>query len=152
MLKMNEKILYKDEFYSIQGAIFEVHNVMGSGFLEAVYQECLEKEFSLRSIPFESQKGLALTYKGDPLKQKYIPDFICHGKIIVELKASKNLTEEHRAQVINYLQATGYELGLLVNFSSYPKVAITRILNTEIPINHSCGSCYSDAKNEFTTT
>jgi len=149
---MNEKILYKNECYSIQGAIFEVHNIMGNGFLEAVYQECLEKEFALRSIPFEAQKGLALTYKGDPLKQKYIPDFICHGKIIIELKASKNLTEEHRAQVINYLQATGYELGLLVNFSSYPKVTITRILNTEISIDHSCGSRYSDAKNEFTTT
>ena len=149
---MNEKILYKDECYSIQGAIFEVHNIMGNGFLEAVYQECLEKEFVLRNIPFDAQKGLPLTYKGAPLKQKYIPDFICHGKIIVELKASKNLAEEHRAQVINYLQATGYELGLLVNFSSYPKVTISRILNTEISIDHSCGSRYSDAKNEFTTT
>jgi GxxExxY protein len=131
MPKFSPTIIFKDESYAIQGAIFEVHNVMGNGFLEAVYQECLEKEFRLRNIPFEAQNGLQLAYKGDPLKQKYIPDFVCYGKIIVELKACKALTEEHRAQVINYLHATDFKLGMLVNFSAYPKTTVMRILNTD---------------------
>ena len=121
------KIIYKEECYSIQGAVFEVYREMGCGFLEAVYQECLEKELSKRNIPFISQKELKLFYKGEELIQKYKPDLICFDKIILELKAVKEIAPEHKAQVINYLKATGYKLGLLVNFGIYPKAEIVRL-------------------------
>jgi len=123
----HEKILFKEECYDIQGAIFEVYREMGCGFLESVYQECLEKELSKRGIPFVAQQELQLTYKGEPLQQTYRPDLICYGQIIVELKALKDIAPEHKAQVINYLKATGIKLGLLVNFGTYPKASITRL-------------------------
>jgi len=123
----HEKILFKEECYQIQGTIFEVYREMGCGFLEAVYQECLERELMTRGIPFVTQPDLTLRYKGEPLKQTYKPDFICYGKIIVELKAIKEVAPEHKAQVINYLKATGMKLGLLVNFGTYPKANITRL-------------------------
>jgi GxxExxY protein len=127
---MNQnKLIYAEEAYEIQGAIFEVYKVIGCGFLEAVYQECLEKEFTLQDIPFESQIELKIDYKGQILKQTYKPDFICFDKIIVEIKAVKELTKEHQAQVINYLKATDMRLGLLVNFGSYPKAEIKRLIN-----------------------
>lgn len=128
---MRNDIVYKEESYKIQGAIFEVYKEIGSGFLEAVYQECLEKEFKSQGIPFESQVFLDIEYKGELLTQKYKPDFICYDNIIVELKAVKELANEHQAQVINYLKATEMELGLLVNFCSYPKVEIKRLINLE---------------------
>ena len=105
--KKHEKILFKEESYALQGAIFEVYREMGCGFLESVYQECLEKELSKRGIPFVTQQELQLTYKGEPLQQTYRPDLICYGQIIVELKAVKDIAPEHKAQVINYLKATG---------------------------------------------
>ena len=123
----HEKILFKEESYALQGAIFEVYREMGCGFLESVYQECLEKELSKRGIPFVTQQELQLTYKGEPLQQTYRPDLICYGQIIVELKAVKDIAPEHKAQVINYLKATGMKLGLLVNFGTYPKASITRL-------------------------
>ena len=124
----DDKILFKDECYAIQGAIFEVYRVMGCGFLEAVYQECLELEFGLQGIPFQPQVRLALAYKGRALKQQYVPDFVCFGKIILEIKAVSQLNDEHRAQVYNCLRATGYKLGLLVNFGHYPAVEYERIV------------------------
>ena len=126
----HEKVLFSDECYAIQGAIFDVYKTMGCGFLEAVYQECLEKEFTKRTIPYQPQVELQLNYKGEQLKQTYKPDFICYEKIIIEIKAVKELGAEHKAQLLNYLKATGLELGLLVNFGSYPKTEITRIANT----------------------
>lgn len=123
-----EKILFKDESFAIQGAVFEVYREMGCGFLEAVYQECLEMELTRREIPFQSQVGLVLTYKGETLAQVYRPDLVCYGKIIVELKATRELGDEHRAQVFNYLRATGFRLGLLVNFGHYPKATVERII------------------------
>ena len=122
------KILYKEEVFAIQGAIFDVYREMGCGFLEPVYQECLERELKERDIPFQSQKELILTYKGQPLEQRYKPDFICLDKIIVELKAVSELSNEHKAQLFNYLKATGLKLGLLVNFGHYPKTQIERII------------------------
>lgn len=127
---VDEKVLFPEESYAIQGAIFDVYREMGCGFLEAVYQECLEKEFRSRQLPFEAQKELVLSYKGEQLAQTYKPDFICHGKIIVELKAVKEIVPEHKAQLLNYLKTTGLELGLLVNFGAYPKAEIVRIANT----------------------
>ena len=126
--EINEKILYKDECYAVQGAIFEVYRELGCGFLEQVYQECLEKELCLRKIPFESQKELEIKYKGQILKQHYKPDLICYNKIIIELKAVKDISKEHEAQIFNYLKATGLFLGLLVNFGHYPKATIKRII------------------------
>jgi len=122
------EIVYKDESYRIMGACFEVYNEKGCGFLEGVYQECLEIELGLHDILFQAQKELALNYKGKPLRQVYKPDFICFDKIIVELKAVSRLTDEHRAQVHNYLKATGMQLGLLVNFGYYPKLEYERIV------------------------
>lgn len=124
----HEKILYKDESYIIQGAVFEVYREMGNGFLESVYQECLERELIAKSATFVVQPELRLHYKSNLLKQTYRPDFICFEKIIVELKAVKELAPEHKAQIINYLKATGLRLGLLVNFGSHPKAQIERII------------------------
>lgn len=128
--EIHEKILYKDECYAIQGAIFEVYKEMGYGFLEAVYQECLKKEFLRQEIPFKAQVELQLTYKGQLLEQSFKPDFICYRKIIIELKSVKEIASEHKAQILNYIKATGLELGLLVNFGSYPKAQIIRMANS----------------------
>lgn len=125
-----EGVLFKDESYAIQGAIFEVYRTLGCGFLENVYQECLEKEFEARGIIFEAQKELTLFYKGVQLQQAYKPDFICHGKIIVELKAVRETAPEHKAQLLNYLKATQLELGILANFGSYPKPELIRMANS----------------------
>jgi GxxExxY protein len=122
------ELLYRAESYKIIGACFEVYKEKGSGFVEPVYQECLELELGLQKIPFSPQQHLPLSYKGIPLKQRYIPDFICYGKIIVELKAVTELVDEHRAQVHNYLKATGYRLGLLVNFGHHPHLEYERII------------------------
>ena len=96
--------------------------------MEAVYQECLARELVEHGVPFVAQPELLLHYKGEPLRQTYRPDFICFECIIVEIKAVKELTNEHRAQAFNYLKATGLELALLVNFGHYPKVEIERIV------------------------
>jgi GxxExxY protein len=119
---------FEEESYRIRGAVFEVYGEMGCGFLEPVYQECCEKEFGRQEIPFVAQQPLVLHYKGDRLEQTYKPDFICFECVVVELKAVKQLTDEHRAQVHNYLKATGHELGLLVNLGHYPGVEIERIV------------------------
>jgi len=121
-------MLFKEESYRIIGACFEVYKEMGCGFLEAVYQECLEMELARQGIPFRSQVELGLQYKGTPLIQVYIPDFICFEQIIVEIKAVSTLDDAHRAQLHNYLKATGHRLGLLVNFGHYPKVEYERIV------------------------
>ncbi len=122
------EVLFKSESYKIVGACFEVYNEQGCGFVEPVYQECLEIEFGLQVIPFHAQRKLQLRYKGKPLKQVYIPDFICFDQIIVEIKAVKTLCNEHRAQVHNYLKGTGFRLGLLVNFGHHPKLEYERIV------------------------
>jgi GxxExxY protein len=124
---MNELIL-KEECYRVMGACFEVYKEKGCGLLEAVYQECLELEFGLQAIPSVAQSSLALSYKGVPLQQTYRADFVCFGTVLVEIKAVSALVDEHRAQVINYLHATGLRVGLLVNFGHYPKVEWERIV------------------------
>ena len=129
-MAMDSKLIFPDESYAIRGACMEVYKAMGVGFLEAVYQECLEMEFKRRNIPFVTQKSLTLFYQGQVLRHTYKPDFICYGKIIVERKAVSKLADEHQAQGMNYLRATGYELCLLVNFGHYPLIEIIRIANT----------------------
>ena len=125
---MGNNLIYEEESYQIIGACFEVYREKGCGFLEPVYQECLEIELRLRGVAFIPQKPLTLEYKGCPLRARYQPDFICQEKIILELKAASELADEHRAQVQNYLKATGFKLGLLVNFGHYPKVQLERIV------------------------
>ena len=122
-------IIYKQESYLITGACFEVYNQKGSGFLEPVYQECLNIELELQQLPFTEKPALQLSYKGHVLKKSYEPDFVCYGKIILEIKAVSQLTDEHRAQVHNYLRATGYKLGLLVNFGHHGELEYERIVN-----------------------
>ena len=127
---MKAEIIFKQESYRIIGACLEVYREKGCGFLEAVYQECVGIELRLQGIAFVAQKPLALDCKGTPLDARYEPDFVCCEKIILELKAIKSLTDEHRAQVQNYLKATGFQLGLLVNFGHYPKLEVERIVST----------------------
>jgi len=125
------QIICKKESYAIIGACFEVYNTKGCGFLEPVYQECLAIEFEHQRIPAISKPLLTLSYRDRVLRQTYQPDFVCFEKIILELKAVSTLADEHRAQLLNYLHATGFELGLLVNFGHYPKLEYERIAKTE---------------------
>ena len=116
------ELIYKEESYKIIGACFKVYKEMGCGFLEPVYQECLEKELTLQGIPFDAQKIVELNYKGQKLDKIYKPDFLCFDKIIIEIKAVSKLNNEFRAQIINYLNATNMRLGLLINFGYFPKI------------------------------
>ena len=120
------ELLYAEEVYAIQRAVFDVYKNIGTGFLEAVYQECLEMELAKRNIPFKAQSEIVISYKGTPLKQTYKADIVCYDKIILELKAVKALLPEHAAQIQNYLRATGMRLGLLINFCHSPGVEIKR--------------------------
>ncbi len=110
-------LIYPKESYVIMGCLMAVHRELGCGFLEKVYQEALEREFAAAGVPFEREKRLKINYKGKPLEQEYIADFVCFNKIIIELKTVSVLAPIHKAQVLNYLKATGYELGILANFA-----------------------------------
>ena len=121
-------LINENETYAILGACFEVYKEKGCGFLEAVYQECLEIEFSLRNLPSRSLVVLPLWYKGRKLEKTYVADFICFNQVLVELKAVSALTDEHRAQVQNYLHATGLRVALLINFGHFPKVEHERFV------------------------
>ena len=107
---------FEEETYQIIGAAMKVHGILGPGFTEKVYQEALAIEFAERKIPFEREKEIHATYKGVVLEGTYIPDFICYNKIIVELKAVKELDDVHRSQAINYAKVAGFKLSLLINF------------------------------------
>lgn len=124
---MESNLLYKKECYQIMGACFEVYKEKGCGFAEAVYQECLDIEFEYQQIPYSAQHSIRLKYKDRELTQFYVADFFCFNSIIVEIKAVSELSDEHRAQVINYLKATKATLGLIVNFGHYPKIQWERI-------------------------
>lgn len=123
-------ILFEKESYAIVGACFAVYQAKGCGFTEPIYQECLEIEFEHLGLAVVAQPQLPMTYRGRTLKHRFVPDFICYEKIILEIKALSKLTDEHRAQVLNYLHATGHQLGLLVNFGHFPKVEYERIANS----------------------
>ncbi len=109
-------MIYKDESFRIIGAAMEVHKILGNGFFEQVYQDALEYEFQLRSVPYEREKCIQIPYKGIILNRTFVPDFICFEKVIFELKAVAELSKTHEAQLLNYLKASGFRLGFLVNF------------------------------------
>jgi len=122
-------LIYSSESYSLVGAFFDVYNEMGSGFLEAVYQEALGLELENRKVSFVEQPKLEIRYKGNPLTQHYQPDFVAYSKIIIEIKAVKSLEDIHRAQLHNYLKATSFKLGFLVNFGAPKDLIYERIIN-----------------------
>lgn len=130
-MQEQQNILYKSESYEIIGACFEVYNELGSGFTEPVFQEVLEMEFAMREIPFKAQVDLPIFYKEEPLKHCFRADFLCFENIIVEIKAVSLLTGEHRAQVMNYLHAGRFQLGLLVNFGMHPRLEHERLANSK---------------------
>ncbi len=122
------KLILEQETHRILGACFKVYKEKGCGFVEPVYQECRELELTRQDIEFYAQKEIGLTYKGRLLKQTFRADFVCFGNVIVEIKAVSALTDEHRAQLMNYLRATGIKVGLLINFSHYPGVEHERFV------------------------
>ena len=113
-----DDIIYKDESYAIIGAAMRVHQVLGQGFAEKVYQDALEIEFKKRGIPYEREKQYHITYDGIVLDHIFQPDFVCYDKIVVELKAVSELDNGNREQCINYIHAANMKLGLLLNFRS----------------------------------
>lgn len=122
-----EEFYLKDECYNVIGCCMTVHSELGSGFLEPVYQEALSIELDFKNIPFEKEKKLEIVYKGHVLMKKYFADFVCYDKLIVELKAVKELAKEHTSQLLNYLHATGNRVGLLINFGS-AKLEFKRVI------------------------
>ena len=128
---MNDQILFREECYRIVGACVAVHREKGSGFVESVYQDANEIELKLSGIPFDRQRHFQLSYRGFPLRHSYTPDLLCFDRIIVELKAFKCLTDDHRAQVINYLKVSRLQLGVLVNFGTPGRLEWERIVWTK---------------------
>src|SRR4030095_13519107 len=121
-------LIFQDECYAILGACFEVYKDKGCGFHEPVYQECLGIEFEYCRIPAIPQPGLSLEYRSRVLAQRYFPDFVWFGKVLVELQAGSAITDEHRAQVLNYLKAGSFTLGMLINFGHTPSWSMNESL------------------------
>ena len=113
------------------GAAIEVHREMGCGFFEAAYQEAMELEMTERGIPYVPQQLLYIRYKSWILKKEYVADFVCFGKLLVEIKAIDRLTSKEEAQVLNYLKATGFEVGVLINFGAHGRLQWKRLVRTE---------------------
>ena len=136
-----DKMIYPHEAYEIIGAAMEVHNTLGQGFLESVYQEALEIEMRKRNIPFTSQSKIQILYKDVPMEHYFVADFVCYDKIIVELKSVSTILPEHEAQIINYLRATGFKLGILLNFNEeslfykrYPNIMAKTKIRTNLQL------------------
>ena len=124
-------LLYKDEVYAIIDAAMDVYNDLGPGFLENVYQEAMEIEVEVRKIPYKALQEIHIKYKGRLLKKLYIADLVCYDKIIVEIKAMDKLTMREDGQLLNYLQATGMKVGVLINFGHYPSLEWKRLVLTK---------------------
>jgi GxxExxY protein len=120
--------LFVDEGFALMGAAFEVHATIGGGMAEEIYQESLEIELGLRSIPFESKPPLRANYKGRPLRKEYFPDLMVNGEIVTELKSLSKLLPEHEAQLLNYLRITGKSVGYLINFGPLAKLEWKRFV------------------------
>lgn len=135
------KMIYPNKAYEIIGAAMEVHNTLGQGFLESVYQEAMEIEMRKRNIPFTSQSKIQILYKDVPMEHYFVADFVCYDKIIVELKSVSSILPEHEAQIINYLRATGFKLGILLNFNEeslffkrYPNIMAKDKIRTNLQL------------------
>ncbi len=126
-----DELAFREEVYAVVGAAIEVHRELGAGFLEAVYQEALERELVQRGIAFEAQRELVIQYKGQPLGKSYICDLLCFGKVLVELKAMDRLTGREQSQIINYLKAASLPVGLLINFGAHGKLEWRRLVNSQ---------------------
>jgi GxxExxY protein len=125
-MKGNDGNLFEQEGYELMGAAFEVYNELGSGFLEEVYQEALERVLAEKKIPYLAQPRLEVIFRGQPLTKYYIADFLVVGEMVVELKACRALAPEHEAQLLNELRATNKHLGYLLNFGAFPKLQWSR--------------------------
>jgi GxxExxY protein len=123
------KLLFEEESYVIIGTCIKVHKQLGNSFYKEVYNEVLQKEFIKRKIPFERQKKLPLYYDGMLLKKQFTADFVCFGKIIVDLEFGKINLENEKNQMINYLKATHFKLGFIINFSG-ESLQWKRLINT----------------------
>jgi GxxExxY protein len=126
-----DELVLREEVYAVVGAAIEVHRELGAGFLEAVYQEAMERELALRGISFEAQRELVIHYRGQPLSKIYVCDLLCFDKVLVELKAMDRLTGREEAQVINYLKAAGLPVGLLINFGAHGKLEWRRLVKSQ---------------------
>jgi GxxExxY protein len=128
---MTEKpeLIFKEEVFAIVGAAMEVHSELGAGFLEPVYHAALIVELTKRVIPFESEKPLAVYYKGGKLPVDYKADLICYDEIVIELKALDRLTSKEESQLLNYLKATNLRVGVLINFGSRGRLEWKRFAN-----------------------
>lgn len=126
-----QELLLKEEVYAVVGAAIEVHREMGCGFFEAAYQEAMELEMGERGVPYLSQQLLKIRYKQWVLKKEYIADFICYGKLLIEIKAIDRLTSKDEAQVLNYLKATGFEVAVLINFGAHGRLQWKRLVRTQ---------------------
>ena len=116
-IEMREDGPFQQEGFDLMAAVFAVHNEVGGGLAEEVYQESLEIELSLRGLPFIAKQELAISYKGRELKRRYIPDLYVHEGMVVELKAVSHLLPEHEAQLFNYMRLAGKRVGYLINFA-----------------------------------
>src|SRR5690606_13798698 len=125
---LDNKILYKEESFKIIGACMKVHSSLGSGFLEAVYEEAIEKEFDIQKIPYKKQVKLELYYNDQKLKKHYRADFVCYDNIVLEIKAVSQMPSAFFAQLKNYLKCTNMELGMLINFGT-SSLTYKRIIN-----------------------
>jgi GxxExxY protein len=126
-----DELVLREEVYAIVGAAIDVHRELGAGFLEAVYQEALERELALRGITFEAQRELVIHYRRQPLSKLYVCDLLCFDQVLVELKAMDRLTGREEAQVINYLKAAGLPVGLLINFGAHGKLEWRRLIKSK---------------------
>jgi GxxExxY protein len=126
-----DQLVFREEVYAVVGAAIEVHRELGAGFLEAVYQEAMERELVLRGIAFESQRELAIQYKDQALAKSYVCDLLCFDNVLVELKAMDRLSGREEAQVINYLKSSGLSVGVLINFGAHGKLEWRRLVKSQ---------------------
>lgn len=124
---LEESYLFQKECSEIIASAFAVHNELGKGFLEAVYQEALAIEFSEKNIPFLKEEKINVFYKNQKLTKYYLADFVCYNEILIEIKALDAISSDNISQMLNYIKATGFDLGLIINFGA-SKVQIKRII------------------------
>ncbi len=128
-----EDMVLADEVYRVIGAAMEVHSRLGPGFLEAVYEEALAIELKRDGIPFREQLPLEISYRNQILRKHYVCDFLAFDAIVLEIKAIPQLSSNEMAQILNYLKATGKQVGLLINFGKAGKLDWQRVIGVGSP-------------------